>query len=432
MPLHFTSFASLFASLVLALVLAACIRPTDPNYCPGKNPNNNCLDPFDPKPCTASAECSGATPVCDRDDTQMCVACTAGDAGACTGATPVCGADHACRACTEHAECGAAGCLPDGSCGDDTRVAYVDRAGFDNLSCTSASPCTRVSRALATNRPYVKLAGVLDEQVVVSGGRIVTFVGGPDVKLTTVASGPGPTVTVRDDGTSLTIYDLSISDAQNSVSGLGLRLQAGGAPHVTLVRSRLLNNAVGGILAEGSGILTVTQSLIARNVGGGISVLGGTFAAVGNAFYGNGSPVTSTGGIRIATMQGGNRLEFNSFHMNAAASGTGPAIHCASVLVAARNNIMSENGTTSSQDQVAGNCTHAYSIVRPGMLPSGAGNTNADPLFVSPTTGDLHIRLGSPARGAADPSSSLMGLAERDLDGDVRISPADVGADEVP
>jgi hypothetical protein len=34
--------------------------------------------------------------------------------------------------------------------------------------------------------------------------------------------------------------------------------------------------------------------------------------------------------------------------------------------------------------------------------------------------------------GAADPSSNLTGLAERDIDGDARAAPADIGADEAP
>jgi hypothetical protein len=47
------------------------------------------------------------------------------------------------------------------------------------------------------------------------------------------------------------------------------------------------------------------------------------------------------------------------------------------------------------------------------------------------TTGDLHISATSPARGAADPASDLTGIAARDIDGDARTSPADLGADEV-
>ncbi|HWO27129.1 MAG TPA: hypothetical protein VNO30_50715 [Kofleriaceae bacterium] len=87
-----------FAPAALASILPDCVYPLDPAYCPGKDPNNNCLGPaLDPgsMSCTTNAECSG----------------------------------------------------------DAARVAYVDPAGFD-------------------------------EQVVIDGGRVVTFVGGPGASFT--------------------------------------------------------------------------------------------------------------------------------------------------------------------------------------------------------------------------------------------------------
>lgn len=96
-----------------------------------------------------------------------------------------------------------------------------------------------------------------------------------------------------------------------------------------------------------------------------------------------------------------NRLELNSFNRNKALDTLGTAIHCLVSMFTARNNIMSVNGTLSNMEQVGGNCAHAYSIVRPGMLPPGPGNSSMDPLFVNATTGDLHVSAGSPALGAA-------------------------------
>lgn len=93
---------------------------------------------------------------------------------------------------------------------------------------------------------------------------------------------------------------------------------------------------------------------------------------------------------------------------------------------------MSGNATATNMEQVGGTCMHTYSIVRPGMVPPGPGNSSMDPLFVNTTTGDLHLGPGSPALRAADPSSDLGGLAARDIDGDIRTAPAEIGADEVP
>ena len=53
-------------------------------------------------------------------------------------------------------------------------------------------------------------------------------------------------------------------------------------------------------------------------------------------------------------------------------------------------------------------------------------------MFVNTTTGDLHIMNGSPAMGAADPASDLPAPAARDMDGQPRNAPADIGADEIP
>jgi hypothetical protein len=64
-------------------------------------------------------------------------------------------------------------------------------------------------------------------------------------------------------------------------------------------------------------------------------------------------------------------------------------------------------------------------------MPAGTGNSAADPMFVNTTSGDLHIAAGSPAIGAADPSSDLNDVAARDLDNEPRQAPADIGADEL-
>jgi hypothetical protein len=92
---------------------------------------------------------------------------------------------------------------------------------------------------------------------------------------------------------------------------------------------------------------------------------------------------------------------------------------------------MSGNGTQTNLEQTGGSCTHAYSIAIPGTLPPGGTNLASDPLFKDPSTGDLHIQAGSPAIRAADPASDLTGLAAYDIDGDLRVSPADLGADQI-
>jgi hypothetical protein len=61
-------------------------------------------------------------------------------------------------------------------------------------------------------------------------------------------------------------------------------------------------------------------------------------------------------------------------------------------------------------------------------MPPGTANIASDPLLVDPSKGDLHIQSTSPARRGADPASDLTGIASRDIDGNLRGTPADIGA----
>jgi len=452
---------ALFAVAVAAAV-AGC-HNTNELFCSGHPQDPSCFvaPPIDAPPdaidamvgCSSSAQCAAPTPVCDLPS-RDCVQCSAAEPAACVGVTPVCGPASACEACQAHADCASGACLPDGSCGDDATVAYVDPAGTDNLTCTKLMPCTKVSAALATNRAYLKFHGTTDEAVLVNGGRKVTFLADADAKLTR-SVGNGAIVTAQDSGTSLSIFDLSISNAPNNPSGVGLVIPpASGAPVLSLSRARVSNNPGGGISVGGGvvlvsqsvlsnntgvaitasgGSVTVIRSSVAQNTGGGILVNSpGVFAIVGNTFFGNGTSGGTTGGITILTTQSAtNKLEFNSFGKNLTQDGIGSAIQCTAGAFTARNNIMSGNGTQTNQEQVGGSCAHAYSIALPGTLPAGGTNLAQDPLFKNTTTGDLHILVGSPAIRAASPDSELSGFAAADIDGDPRVAPADVGADQL-
>jgi hypothetical protein len=400
-------------SLSILLVLsgfitgsAGCGKTVNPYNCPGKNPDDNCTEPVI---CEDNNSCGAPTGVCDSN-TMTCVQCTTAMASACTGTSPICGADDSCHGCTTHTDCTASNvCLPDGSCAQPDKVAYVSAApgGTDNPMCSLATPCTRVAAALATGRPYVKFHGVIDEAVSVNGGRSVTFLADAGAQLTR-SSGNGAILTVQDDRTSLSIYDLSISNAPNSASGIGCLIPAGaGAPTLSLTRASIMNNP-----------------------GGGISITNGTFIIVGNVFFNNGGNTALVGGISIGTAaNAANRLEFNSFALNASQDGISPAVQCVAGTFTAKNNIMSGNRTpTPGTNQTGGTCMHAYSIIQPGTIPPGTQNSGSDPLFADPARGDLHLQTASPARRAADPGSDLTGVAFHDIDGNVRATPADIGA----
>jgi len=199
--------------------------------------------------CASNATCKSPTSVCDIAGSMTCVQCIAPDeASACVGTTPVCEADHACHACGQHTDCPlSSACLPDGSCASTTDVAYVDPLQGVGSACTLAAPCKRVSDALATARPYVKLKGTIDEAVTINGGRVVAILADPGTTLTRT-NGNGAVLTAQDDGTSVSIYDLLVHNGLNSPSSIGYLVPAGnGAPTLSLVRARVTNNAGGGI-----------------------------------------------------------------------------------------------------------------------------------------------------------------------------------------
>jgi hypothetical protein len=420
-------------------------KESNPDYCasPPCSPDGG--------GCRSNADCtsSGAN-VCDVMGTKQCVQCTATDHSACTAMEPVCGTDNTCRACAAHSECASDACpFADGSCAFEADVAYVISTGTDNLTCDKSAPCATVAAALMTKRPYVKIHGTINGEVMVDKGRMVTFLADPGATLTRIG---GNILTIKDLGTSVAIYDLAISGAQGAA--VGISVDAGAM--LSLMRTTVSNNAGGGISSAGAlvidhsvitsngsggpGIfvtgdsLSLAQSLVSGNRGGGVQVAAAAakFAIVSNKFVSNGAgdPMGSLfGAVYIAAnFASTNLLEFNTFYKNLSSDGFGAAIRCDPATFAARANIMFGNGTATSLDQTSGTCTHIYSITNPGKVPTGASNQASDPLFVDPAGGNFHLQAGSPAVGAADALAPLTGLSARDFDDHPRMTPVNLGA----
>lgn len=460
------------ASIVAALLATSC---SNPKYCadqPGSQCSNGDASSGSgdaSTACTADSSCAGATPVCDLV-TKACVACTTAD-NMCPAMTPVCHADDVCHGCAAHSECPSNACLPDGTCGDDTNVAYVDPNGSGS-ACTKAMPCNHVSVGLATNRANVKISGTIDEAVTLTN-RNVTFLADPSARLQST----GNTVMSISGTSDVRIFDLSVGPSGSTYQGIVLHSST---TKVALTRVHLEQNKNGGVIVD-AGELDVTASRVADNTGaggiyllgdsgsctlnvrgttltnnsggaaiaiqactvsvatstftsnvnGGISVTSSPFTIVGNMFLSNGASNSNAGGILINTSQNvANRLEFNTFVKNQSLNTVGPAIQCDAGTFTARNNIMDLNVGNGGTAQYAGSCNHAHSIATPGVVPTGSGNLGSDPMFADLTGGNLHLTSASPARGAADPASDLTGVAATDIDGDMRVAPADIGADQ--
>jgi hypothetical protein len=395
----------------------------NPAYCAAHPTDPDCRKAFpDAGGCTSSAQCSSPTTVCATDK-MACVQCTTTEHDACTGNMPVCGVDDTCRKCSAHTECPSNACLPDGSCGDDTSVAYVDPAGM-STTCTKASPCKKVSDALKTNRPFVKFQGTTNEQVTLNDAN-VTILADPGAKLTDVMNG----ILLKIEGASqITIYDLEISGASGA-NNSGISLQPGNTSTVSIVRAKISGNAGNGISAS-SGTLTVSRCTINNNSAGGISIAGATFAIMNNFIYKNGNTSdAAAGGLAIgAGVLDASKLEFNTIVDNLAGGGVtnSGGVFCDHAGFIAANNLIFRNmGGAAGNTQTVGLCTYGDSFVS-----AGASSVDNTPMFAHPNSApfDYHLTAASPST-IVDAAGACTGV---DFDGDTRPMGAacDLGADE--
>lgn len=448
--------------VVVSLVALSGCKERDPAYCASAA---HVGDPGCPGasvgdgPCKTNSDCTGTPgfPACDTMDSGgTCVECTASDHALCTGTTPLCD-NHMCVACINDGDCGAGGlCLPSGACARLSDVAYVDGTnGVDNASCTMSQPCTRIDVA-AGLKLIVKVSGTVKDRCILNGS-IVTILGQPGAKLIPIAGNDGPAFEIKG-ASHVEVYDLEINQATGTLpakDGSGVLVED--SAEVLMTRVKLLNNTVYGADVKGGhltctlctinqntnlgvnvagALLTISQSTIGGNMGGGISIsTGSSFQIVGNVILGNGQNNSLTGGINIQVNGSSvNRLDFNSLSHNTALNGVGPGIQCTSGMpLTANNNIIWDNGTgTPAPPQVAspGGCDYAYSDIGPTSVQAGT-NMSTLPQFKDEVM-DLHLMPTSPVRRMADPNADLSGLAVYDIDGDKRVSRADLGADQTP
>jgi hypothetical protein len=399
-------------------------------------------------------------PACDRAMSGgICVVCTASNATACTNEAPVCAADDTCRACASDNECVSGVCLPTGACAPAGSVLHVAANGTGGPPCSATAPC-KIDDALAQlgatlnvikledagpftlQTPDVTVASLtIDARshaivqpknggravLSVAGGKSLTILGG----IIAGATGNGGDG-IKCDTSTLDLYGTTVQD--NTESAIDANNCTTTVLDATLQNNDLLGatNLVAGVRSNG-GSLTLARSYVTGNLGGGISISDARFAIVGNIIMKNGTDgLSSFGGLAISNGKPGSRLEFNSIVQNKAQPSPAAGVQCtADPSFRAQNNIIWNNNSQVINNggvQVVPGCTHAHSDIGPGGTP-GDTNVNLTPALVSETA-NAHLTPTSQVRGMAVVTPPLDPLSATDIDGQARVAPFDLGADQ--
>jgi cysteine-rich repeat protein len=296
-------------------------------------------------------------------------------------------------------------------CTASANVAIVDDSATCPGSGTAASPYCSITGGLATsaNTLYVR-PGEYRENVTLTN-RTLNIVA-EDGAMLIATTDLSPALRVHTSGT-VTVTGLAISG--------GLARVSAESATINLVASQVGPGTTGaGVLSSGTGRVTLDQTRVVGNYGGGMDLAGsGGFTIESSVINTNGSNTAGQGfgGIRVGSSPAGSRMINVTVADNVAAStGTG-GVRC-DVGSSMSNMIVWGNRASSTNSGVSPMCTITYSDVSPSA--AGNGNISVDPQFVRPT---YHIPSSSPAVNTGDPATA----ANADYDG--RAIPTAVRAD---
>ena len=402
-----------------AVALAGCEKRSK-LYCE-KNPEDlaNC-EPTDamvepPMMCTDNTSCTDAAkPFCELG-AHICVECLASTDCTRDPGAPNCDPDSfTCEGCLAHTDCASNACLPDGTCGDDATVIYVDAQGLDGNDCTSQKPCATLARGaevLTATRRYIKLTGAI------VGSTTLTS------KRASILAGPGTTLTGTADPvlklqmSEVKVYDLEILCGTSPAAG-GVKSEMAS----TTTLSNVYIHGCGKIAIEAKGgFLIVQRSRIADNNDGIVTDGSAGFSITSSIIVHNGNTGSSHGGVHIGTtVSGANRFEFNTVAHNTSKGGIGLSggVTCpvSVTRLPAPNNLIVANSPDNTYY-----CEFDSSLVADDPTPMAFVNATAAPY-------DYHIGATSTARDNVTAASTV----DEDFDGQFRpLGPAkDFGADE--
>ena len=371
--------------------------------------------------CASHGECAArnaSLPACTGSG--ACVACT-DSVLHCSGTAPICeGTTHQCRPCASHGECAAplGGGVCDwstGACLDASDIIYVDATcsvgppgdgTAGNPYCALQDGVDAGAAGLST---IILVAdGTYDEIVVQDAGTVwIVGAGGAGSSVEILASFTPSSAVYLSGSTTLTLENVTI----RSEGGTGAGVECDGnittQPTLTVRQSTVTGNAGGGVTASNCTV-TLDGNEVTGNAGGGVSLSSSDFTVTNNIIAGNGSPSAAFGGVSIFQPGGIAVFDHNTVVGNDANIGEG-GIACFQP-VSITSTIVSQNINA----DLSPSCTATFSWT----------TTDGDPQL----DGTYHLQAGSGCIDQGDPSGTL----DHDIDGDSRPQGGgpDIGADE--
>lgn len=376
-------------------------------------------------PTCADCTATPTTPDCSGH-TGKCV-CNPTSCGATT--TPICDATSgACRACQEHSECASGAC-------NRTTGACVPEADIIYLGVTNCSDADTGTQAQPFCNPGVALGAVTTSRWrIVAAAHTYAIAASMLIinKTVEIIGSTTGTTEINQITSSLPVFDIQgtadVTLHRITVKGTGTDglLCNGLSSTATLrfERGTIGPNAAGRGIDATRCTVTVQQSIIKENKGGGLSLSNGAFIVQNCLVVGNGKSGgagTTFGGVYVINPGSPADLINNTVVANLAKGGATGGVLCSGGGKVV-NSIIYDNEVAQQKD-----CTVEYSDVE-GWTGGGPGNISDDPLFVDVATDNYHLKT-SPTSPAINAGTSA-GAPNVDLEGNARTNTPDMGCYE--